>query len=246
MRIVSLVPSITELLYDLQLHEEVVGITKFCVRPHSWYKSKVRVGGTKTVDLDKVVALDPDLIIANREENDRQQIEKLSSRYDVWITNVHTISSALDMIRACGERTNRADLAQEIADSISEELRSYRADFTIADVPSAYFIWREPLMVAGGDTFIHHMMQQAGFDNVYVHHDRYPETDYEQLRSLSPQVLLLSSEPFPFKEQHRDTLQRAFPEARVVLVDGEIFSWYGSRMLQAPAYFRQLRTDMGL
>jgi ABC-type Fe3+-hydroxamate transport system substrate-binding protein len=242
-RIISLVPSQTELLADLGLEKEVVGITKFCTHPESWYRTKVRVGGTKQVHLDRIDELQPDLIIGNKEENERGLIESLAKKYPVWMSDIKTLSDALDMIRQVGKIVDREQQADELARSIQVAFDDVKA-LPSSRPKAAYFIWRKPYMVAANDTFIHEMLQQSGFDNAFAHLRRYPEMDMDTLKEANPEVLLLSSEPFPFKEQHLQELSTICPTAKVMLVDGTYFSWYGSRLLQAPAYFKQLRAQL--
>ena len=110
-RIISLVPSQTELLYDLGLEEEVVGITKFCVHPPEWFQSKARVGGTKTIHFEKIKALQPDLIIGNKEENEREQIEALAECFPVWMSDIATLEDALDMMLRVGALVDRPEQA---------------------------------------------------------------------------------------------------------------------------------------
>lgn len=243
-RIVSLVPSQTELLHALGLEQEVVGITKFCVHPAEWFQEKKRVGGTKTVAIEKVAALHPDLIIANKEENDREQIEALAARFPVWVSDVADLTSALDMIEQVGATTGRLDAAQLLVTAIRATFESQRPDPSARRPRAAYFIWRKPYMVAGGNTFIHTMLEEAGFENVFASESRYPEVSRERLAEYTPDVLLLSSEPYPFAEKHVAELRGLCPMAQTaILVDGELFSWYGSRLLHAPEYFRQLREN---
>jgi ABC-type Fe3+-hydroxamate transport system substrate-binding protein len=99
-------------------------------------------------------------------------------------------------------------------------------------------------MTVGGDSFINDMLSHAGFENIFAHQTRYPETSIEQLRIANCQLLLLSSEPFPFRQKHIDELQKELPATKMILVDGEMFSWYGSRLSKAPAYFRQLQQQI--
>ena len=236
-RIVSLVPSQTELLYDLGLNEEVVGITKFCVHPESWYRQKPRVGGTKTLDFEKIKARAPDLIIGNREENEQAQIEKLMALYPVWMSDIKTLPEALGMIGQVGALCGKAAKAAEITTGIREAF----AGLPPAQPPprrTAYFIWSNPWMAAGNDTFIHEMLNICGLQNVF-NEPRYPEISAERLKQAAPELILLSSEPFPFKDKHRDEFRKICPTAEVCLVDGELFSWYGSRLLKAPAYFNK-------
>ena len=240
-RIISLVPSQTELLADLNLEAEVVGITKFCIHPQSWFESKSRVGGTKTLNFEKIEALQPDLIIGNKEENEQQQIEWLAARYPVWMSDISTLPEALDMIRHIGQLTDRNQAANHMADDIQLIFNTLPV---FEPVQAAYLIWRKPYMAAGAGTFIHDMMIQAGFQNVFGHLGRYPELSLEQLNKADPQLLLLSSEPYPFQEKHIRELQEACPDTQIHLVDGELFSWYGSRLLQSPDYFKQLREKL--
>ncbi|MBO9593076.1 MAG: ABC transporter substrate-binding protein [Niabella sp.] len=238
MKIVSLVPSITELLYTLGLEQEVIGITKFCVHPQSWFRTKARVGGTKTLDLQKIIALQPDLIIANKEENVKEQVEVLAGRFPVLLTDVNDYAGALEMIREVGGQTNREDKAQRLIADIESAFAHLD---TGPAVTAVYFIWKDPWMTVGGDTFINDMMQRAGFINRFASLKRYPAVDLNALQAPLPECILLASEPYPFREQHKAALQERYPDVKILLADGEIFSWYGSRMLKAPAYFRQLQ-----
>jgi ABC-type Fe3+-hydroxamate transport system substrate-binding protein len=235
-RIISLVPSQTELLHHLGLDVEVVGITRFCIHPHQWFRTKARVGGTKNVSLDKVDALAPTLILANREENVKDQIEALAAHNEVYVSDVHDLTSALAMIRDIGSLTGRTDAASALVEQIA--LRFGQMG-TGPQRTAAYAIWNDPLMLAGQGTFINDMMQRAGLLNV-TDESRYPATTLGEMRAMAPQLLLLSSEPFPFSDRHVTQFKRALPDTEVILVDGEMFSWYGSRMLLAPDYFNKL------
>jgi ABC-type Fe3+-hydroxamate transport system substrate-binding protein len=243
-RIISLVPSQTELLYDLGLEDEVIGITKFCIHPEKWFRSKIRIGGTKTVHIRQIDNLQPDLIIANKEENTKEQIEELAAKYPVWVSNIQSIEDALQMIKAVGSLTDR----DVTADDLVAQIASGFAGFQKIAVPKkvAYFIWRNPWMCAGGDTFINNMLEKAGWTNVMAHKDRYPAIDLAELAALQPQLILLSSEPYPFKDQHIAEIKTALPDAEVQLVDGEMFSWYGSRMLKAIPYLRGLAGNISV
>jgi ABC-type Fe3+-hydroxamate transport system substrate-binding protein len=243
-RIVSLVPSQTELLADLGLEEAVVGITKFCIHPTAWFQEKQRVGGTKTVNLAKVAALQPDLVIGNREENDRGQIEALSAQYPVWMSDIATLEDALDMIRRIGALTGRLQQAEMIAADIQAAFSEHPIPKEQPPRRAAYFIWQKPWMVAASGTFIDDMLRRAGFVNAFGALGRYPEINAEQLAAASPEYILLSSEPFPFSEKHFAPLREICPLSEIRIVDGALFSWYGSRLLKAPAYFRNLRNSL--
>ncbi|MCW3072227.1 MAG: ABC-type Fe3+-hydroxamate transport system, periplasmic component [Bacteroidetes bacterium] len=244
-RIISLVPSQTELLYDLGLRDEVVGITKFCIHPNEWFRTKTRVGGTKKYDFEKIKALQPDLIIGNKEENEKEQIELLMKDYNVWMSDIYTLKDALQMIAAMGALLGKNEAATNL--KLGIESQFYQFQHTrVSDLRTAYFIWRKPYMVAGHDTFINEMMKLCGFENIFANLDsRYPEVSREELLEAKPELILLSSEPYPFKEQHILEFRELVPDAKVMVVDGELFSWYGSRLLKAPAYFSGLTAAAG-
>jgi ABC-type Fe3+-hydroxamate transport system substrate-binding protein len=241
-RIVSLVPSQTELLATLELDEAVVGITKFCIHPAAWFQQKKRVGGTKTLDFKKIAALNPDLIIGNKEENDQAQIETLAQHFPVWMSDIYTLEDALDMMRQVGALTGKSSAAEALATEIGNRFAQLQAP-EHPPLKATYLIWRKPYMVAGSGTFIDDLLKRAGFENAFASLARYPELSVPQLADVQPAVILLSSEPYPFKEKHLVELQEICPKAKIQLVDGELFSWYGSRLLQAPAYFTELRKN---
>jgi len=243
-RIISLVPSQTELLYDLGLEEEVIGITKFCIHPEIWFRTKTRIGGTKTLNIDKIRELQPDLIIANKEENMREQIEALAQDFPVWTSDVNTLSEALDMIEQIGIITHRTQKAEKLSKTIEHSFSNLKFQIPNPKLRTAYLIWKDPYMTVGGDTFIHHILAQSGYDNLFATQQRYPETSISELKSLHCELLLLSSEPYPFKQKHIDELQSLLPHTKILLVDGEAFSWYGSRLLHTPAYLQQLQEEI--
>lgn len=242
-RIISLVPSQTELLHYLGLEAETVGITKFCIHPAEWKASKTKIGGTKTVKLAAIDALQPTLIIANKEENVKEQVEALAERYALWLTDVNNLADALQMIHDIGQLTGTSEKAQILAADIAARFAAI-AHLRQNPIKAAYLIWRKPYMAAGGGTFIDDMLAHCGCQNVLAHLPRYPQVSAGQLDEAGCDVLLLSSEPYPFKQKHIDELQEQLPHTRIFLVDGELFSWYGSRLLLSPAYFFQLRQLM--
>lgn len=238
-RIISLVPSQTELLADLGLTSEVVGITKFCIHPNKWFRSKTRVGGTKQVNTDIIHSLHPDLVIANKEENVKEQVEELQKRYPVWISDVNNLEDAYAMIEQVGAMTGREQQARILLQQINTAFSQLPAPDSRPR--TAYLIWQKPYMTVGGDTFIHSMLELAGFENIFMEKTRYPEITIDELKKANCELLLLSSEPFPFQQKHIDELQPLLPDTRIMLADGELFSWYGSRLLKAPAYFTALQ-----
>ena len=237
-RIVSLVPSLTELLSDLGLDDEVVGITRFCVHPEHWRQTKALIGGTKNVRLDLVDSLKPDLIVANKEENTKEDIGLLMKKHKVWVSDVKTADDAYAMILRIGDLTETRSRANEIVSNIKSSFDSIP---WFEPRKALYLIWKKPWMAAGKDTFIHEMMKMSGFENVVVK-DRYPSLTEDDIRKLDPGVVLLSSEPYPFKDQHVDELKKLLPASTIMLVDGEMFSWYGSRMKEMAGYFQELRS----
>lgn len=234
-RIVSLVPSQTELLVDLGLRDKLVGITKFCVHPKVLKKEVQLIGGTKNVKVDLVKTLDPDLVIGNKEENNQTDIEALEEILPTWMSDIFNLHDALEMIRKLGEITGTSEKAEEIVSKIRENF-SRLENLKKTDKTVLYLIWKNPYIAVGPNTFIDTMITTLGFENV-MQTERYPEVE---MTDLNPDLIFLSSEPFPFKEKHMEELQNQFPAGKVVLVDGEYFSWYGSRLVHAPAYFEDL------
>lgn len=233
-RIVSLVPSQTELLHYFKLENEVVGITKFCIHPTDWFESKTRVGGTKNIDHEKIAALNPDFIIANKEENTQEDILRLSEKFVVYVSDVNSIEDALMMIRDIGMLTNKQQMAVDLLDDIQDDLNH----FPKYEGKVLYFIWRDPYMVCGTDNFINAMLQKLGFTNC-IKEPRYIQLSEEHIADLSPDYIFLSTEPFPFSDKHKKELSK-ISSASIKIVDGEMFSWYGSRMLKMKKYFDQL------
>lgn len=245
-RIVSLVPSQTELLYDLGLEPEIVGITKFCVHPFHFKLTKTIVGGTKQVKFEKIAALQPDVIIANKEENTPEMVAELQQICPVWVTNIVTIDDSLQMIADFGQLFNRRTEAQKWIDKINFALTDFQQ--FIAPFPeqkAAYFIWKNPYMAASEKTFINEMLRLNKFRNIYENNPktpgRYPEIIIQKIRIQGdPDVVFLPSEPYPFKDEDAFEIGRFTHHAKTVFVDGEMFSWYGSRLVKAFAYFKAL------
>lgn len=237
MRIVSLVPSQTELLHYLLPPENIVGITRFCIHPKEYYKTTAKIGGTKDFDFDKIDALKPDLIIANKEENYKEGIEKLQKKYKVWMSEIYTVEDALEMIDSVGKLVNEAQKAKALTESVRQKFKKIDNRILKNENKVAYFIWRKPYMVVGKNNYINDIIKRMGLANVFENLDsRYPEIDESQLKKLNPNFIFLSSEPYPFKERHKAIFEKICPKAKIEIVDGEMFSWYGSRMLKAGDY----------
>lgn len=236
-RIVSLVPSQTELLAELGLEKEVVGITRFCTHPSSWLKNKSIIGGTKNFKFNEIDAVKPDLIIGNKEENYAEGILRLREKYPVWMSDIISYEDSLLMIRLVGELTDRGECAAKVSDQIEN---SFKHLLKREAVSVLYLIWKKPWMAAGGHTFVNTMLEKIGLKNCLCDEPRYPQLSSEEIRSYAPGLIFLSSEPYPFREEHIEELRSISPSSRVMLVDGEMFSWYGSRLIKAPHYFNNL------
>lgn len=241
LRIISLVPSQTELLVDLGLKDRLAGITRYCVHPSGLTEEIPVVGGTKDPDLEKIHTLRPDLIIGNKEENDQAVIEKLSDHFPVWMSDIKNLQDAIEMILALGNITGTLLMAETMTRNIQSRFDQLKNGQRILNnKKTLYLIWRKPYMAVGPDTFIADMLRQCGLSPVPASRERYIELTAEQILSIAPDHIFLSSEPFPFAEKHLQELGSLCPLANIRLVDGEMFSWYGSRLLKAPVYFEKL------
>jgi len=240
-RIVSLVPSLTEMLCDVGLEKQMVGRTKFCIHPQEVIKGITTIGGTKNPNIEKISGLNPDVIIANKEENRKEDIDLISQFCPVLLSDIQTIA---DIVTTLEEY--KIYFPEISCDHLIDNLKNI--SFPKIDVPISvlYLIWKDPYMSIGRDTFIHHILEVLGFQNVCAEKLRYPEINQQEMEKLNPQLVLLSSEPFPFKENHIQEVKSILPHAKVALVDGEMFSWYGSRVLKMPLYFANLFLELGL
>jgi ABC-type Fe3+-hydroxamate transport system substrate-binding protein len=208
-RIISVVPSQTELLFCLGLDKEIIGITKFCIHPIDKFKQITKVGGTKQLNINLIKEIRPDLIIANKEENERGQIEKLITLCPVWISDISNLDDALDMINRVGQLVSRDAQAKKLNSLITE--RFAQLSITPQNLSVAYLIWRKPYMVAGQNTFINDLLQKCGLTNVFEQ-NRYPEVTNEMLMGANPDIVFLSSEPYPFKQKHIDEFKTLLPQ----------------------------------
>lgn len=242
MKIVSLVPSITEALFDLGLTEnEVVGRTKFCIHPQDKIKNVSIIGGTKNINIEKIKALQPDLIIANKEENVKDQVEALMDDYKVMVTNIDTIEDNYYLLKNLGKLFGKEDRAQLFNLKIYDVLNQAKLE---TPIKTAYLIWKNPYMTIGSDTFIHRILTEIGFENIFKDKTRYPQINTEDLADAD--VIMLSSEPFPFKEKHIEELKAIYPDKKIMIVDGEAFSWYGTHIAKCGNYFKELLAEIHL
>lgn len=237
-RIVSLVPSITELLVDLGLSDRIVGVTKFCVHPSGLKQSKTVIGGTKQVHIQMIKDLQPDLVLANKEENVQEQIEEIALFCPTYVSDINNVQQVLALVN------DLAHICQGVQDASKiSRLIGQHAPKSIFDSQRAlYLIWKDPYMSVGGDTYISYVMNQLGLVNVCQERDRYPSIVMEEIIEMNVDCIFLSSEPYPFSEKHRLYFTEQLPHIQTALVDGEAFSWYGSRLIHLPAYFTSLKS----
>jgi ABC-type Fe3+-hydroxamate transport system substrate-binding protein len=244
-RIISVVPSQTELLFDLGLDEEVIGITKFCIHPIEKFASRAKVGGTKKLLIEKIRALAPDLIIGNKEENTKEEIEMLMAEFPVWMSDINNLEDAVLAIGQIGALVNREPEAAYLTHLIHAGFTDLQALALQKNIKHkvAYLIWKDPFLFAGRNTFIDDILRKIGLPNV-VEQSRYPSLALSELKDANCELVLLSSEPYPFKQKHIQEIQSVMPNAKIMLVDGEMFSWYGSRLVKAINYLFHLQDEL--
>ena len=243
-RIISLVPSISMLLADMNLGHRLVGVTKFCVHPKELRETRQIIGGTKILRFDAINALKPDLIIANKEENNKADIERLQATYPVWVSDIQTIDDALNLVHILGEMTSCVSASQKIHTSITEKRQHFKQTIAPSSARIAYTIWNNPFMAAGGNTFIQTMLNEGGWVNAFAEHTRYPAFTLEGLKAMNVDYLFLASEPFPFGQKHKALFTSVIPEDKIHIIDGEMFSWYGSRLKDSYSYFIELHDKL--
>ena len=239
MKIISLVPSITETLFDFGLTaDEVIGRTKFCIHPINLVKNVEVIGGTKNLNIEKIRSLKPDLIIANKEENEKLQVEELMKDFKVWVTDIETLEDNQDFISDLATLLYKENLALDF----NRKIASVFTDIKLSDSKKvAYLIWKNPYMTVGSDTFINEVLVRSGFENLFKSRKRYPEVSVEELKNAD--VIFLSSEPFPFQQKHIDELQIELPNNEIILVDGEAFSWFGTHLMKVGNYLKDLSSQ---
>lgn len=250
-RIISLVPSQTELLIDLGLADRLVGVTRYCIHPAGLIDEKTVVGGTKKIVESRIIELQPDLIICNREENNQKIVEFCDHIAPTYVSDIDTLEQALEMIADVGEITGTKFKAKSLIRNISSAFKTLPKPEV--EQKALYLIWKKPYMAVGTGTFINDMLARAGFSNAAQDLTRYPELEMEAMIKLQPDAVFLSSEPYPFTTDDFAEMKLAFltapsqdpikpnvtPDFKIV--DGELFSWYGSRLLKTPQYLKSLQ-----
>ena len=245
-RVVSLCPSLTETLFDLGLDDLVIGRTDYCVHPEEKLGAVQSVGGPKSVFLPVVESLLPDIILAVKEENDKKTLESLASLYyKCVIFDINSVEGALKMIEKLGEIFGRRERASAMRTSIGEGFsRVGRA----AKNPSfIYMTWSSPYIAAGTGNYINSLLTGFGFNNCLSgSFRRYVRMELNELKRLEPDIIFLPSEPYNYTIADKIKFEKFFPGAKVVLVDGEMFCWYGSRMEKAGGYLKDLFKGLGV
>lgn len=232
-RIVSLVPSQTELLIDLGIANRLVGITNYCIHPEKGIERFTKIGGTKTPNIKKILSMKPDLILANKEENSKNHIEYFKNNgITVWVSDVMTYQDNEVLIRDFGILFNCKKKANNLANKIR---KAWTTLHTNKKETCLYFIWRKPYMLAGQECFINSCLEKSGFINL-IKTSRYPSQTIDQLKAFKPKYVFLATEPYLFKEKHKDEFQSIFPDSKIMVVNGELFSWFGSRQQYLPDY----------
>lgn len=234
MKLISLCPSLTELVFDLGAGDALIGRTKFCVHPADRVEGVEKVGGTKNPKVDRIIELAPDLVLMNEEENRREDAEALAGAgIRVHSSMPRTAADTAAMVRAIGMALARSREAERIAADIERRADRVRRDAVrYPPVRYACLIWRDPIMTVNDDTFIAGLLALPGGQNVFgARSERYPTITAAELHDADPLLVLLPNEPFPFQPRHADELSilSRLPRERFRLVDGELLSWHGSR-----------------
>lgn len=237
-RIISLVPSITETLFYLNLGDKIIGITKWCKYPESEVKKITKIGGVIGIDIEKIKKLKPDFIFAVKEENDKDEIKELSKFTNIYIGEVYDLESAYQQIYDIGTITRVYNKSEELVENIKTDFYNI-SNFN--NLKCAYLVWNEPLMLVGGNTFINSIIENCGLKNVFNERSSYPEVTIAEIKKKKPDIIFLCSEPFEFKNKHKINFEQNFPNTKILLVDGEMFTWYGSHLLKTRAYCKKIQ-----
>ncbi|MDM1046415.1 ABC transporter substrate-binding protein [Myroides sp. 1354] len=246
-RIVSLVPSLTETLFDLGLEDELVGITTACMHPYQLRVTKTSIGEPKKVDIEQIQLMQPDVVVASPTENTMEDIERLQAICPVWLVDVRTMDQNFQLIELLGQLFNKRTEARKWMDKISfgqkdlMDFVSERPGFKVA-----YFIGKDPFVVAGEGTFIQELLELNKFENVYADRvELYPEVEIKKIRIQGdPELVFLPSMPYAFQEEDAFEIGRFTHHGKTIFVEGEMFSWYGTRVCKAFDYFKQIHNRL--
>ena len=249
-RIVSLVPSVTESLFCLGLGDRIVGITDWCVHPSDRVSGLPRVGGTKNPSVRQILELEPDLVIANREENRKRTVVALQTAgVDVWVTFPRTVQDSVALLRELADLGATEEAVGSVLRPVEEAVRTAEERRPARGLPVFCPIWKKPWMAVGGETYASSLLELCGGANVFADcgDRRYPIVELEQVVAAAPEVILLPSEPYDFGPRDaRELAALTLPAARngrIHLIDGTLVSWYGPRIEPAIATIRSLFFD---
>lgn len=237
--IVSLVPSLTELLFFFKMDDKITGITDFCVHPADKTEKIIKVGGPLNFSIEKIKALKPDLIVASKSENNKQKILELAKNFPVFISDVKNLEDAYKLIEKLGNICNQTELAQNLTQNLASGFDRLSTPLAVSAV---YLVWEKPYIVAGNETFIHDILKNIGIDNSFVHLKGYQKIIGKQLSEIKADILLLPSEPYAFDKSHIEHYKKLLPDSKILLVDGQLFCWYGNRLLLAINYLKNLKS----
>lgn len=239
--LVSGVPSLTETFIQCCPSGYVLGRTKFCIHPRETVKSIPKVGGTKHLKSKSIIELNPDIVILNKEENTYDDYKELSKHFPVYVSDITDTESLISFLNDMA-----AIFKLQSFNKLSDKIMStrYVPHENEGRKKAAYIIWKNPYMTVGGDTYINHMLEEAGFTNIFRNKKRYPEVTFDEILRRDPEFIFLSSEPFPFSQKHIDELDVNYNTDQIKIVDGEMFSWYGIRNLKAYEYFKTLHKSL--
>lgn len=240
-RIISLCPGMTETLYTLNLENEIVGRTRYCIYPSDKVEGATIVGGIKEIDPETIGKLNPDLIIVEKEENTPEIVAALEKRYPVYSAEVQSVQDAYRMIEDIAALTDRELQGQQLVGDIKKEFAAFSG---MKGKRAAYIIWRNPYMAVGNTTYINSLLEEIGFINPFAELDgRYPSVGEEEFQRANLDYIFLASEPFPFKEKHKAEFLKMAPNAEIHILDGEMF-WYGAKMKKAAKYLNEVMSTL--
>ena len=241
-KIVSLVPSISELIYDLNIEKKLIGVTKFCIHPKYFQIEKTVVGGVQEFDIEKIKELKPDVVFASKDENFEEEILELQKFVPVYVTDVKSVDEAKQMIVNFGELLSCRNDASKIIMKIDMQLNDLaKVTDDLLYRSGAYFVWNEPWVAAGKDTFVNSMLKLVKINNVFEDlKERYPMVTGANIHLGNPDIVMLPSEPYKFEDQQAFEISSHTHDAATYFVDGEAFAWYGSRLIKSLDYLKLL------
>ena len=248
-RIVSLVPSITETLFELGAGGQVAGVTDYCIHPAAAVAQILKVGGTKGFSLDRVVGLEPDLVIANKEENRKPEVEALRRECPVFVTDPRTVEQAMKTVLDLGMLTGRAVEASTMAADCESRLSGVYPATLARPFRTVCFVWRDPWMAVGSDTYVGDLLDTFGFKNIFASEDgRYPQTSLEAVLDRGPEVIMLPDEPFEFGSGDVGEIEAFFAErgapVKIFAMDGTLLTWFGYRTALGVDYLQRTKTSL--